>query len=202
MLYILLCRIRSKVLTKLRKFDIMYISPKRYTEICMVGMKWGENMTGEFNNCKNGVCTACWIISPIVVLIGGAAVAVAVNNTSLGILVGVILLVLAILLVFPLRKCDFSADDEKVVFHVAFLKYTYRFSEIESTSSQIGFSHSRHGASARMELVITLSDGECITFYDEDVPDEALSTPENHKTFQDTHQFTALCQYINERASG
>lgn len=181
----------------------MYISPKRYTKICMVGMKWGENMTGKFNNSNNGVCIAYIITTIIVVVFGGTAVCEKALHLGAGsIFIILIIFAIAILPSFQLRKCKFSADDEKVVFRVAFLKHTYCFSEIKSALTQVGISHSRYGASARMELVITLSDGECITFYDEDVPDEALSTPENHKTFQDTHQFTALCQYINERASG
>jgi hypothetical protein len=96
---------------------------------------------------------------------------------------------------------DLLLDDENVIFRAAFLKHTYCFLEIKSASMQIGFFHSRYGAFARVELVITLSDGERITFYDKGVPSEAFSTPENHKMFQGTHQFTALCQYINERAS-
>lgn len=133
----------------------------------------------------------------------GAAVVVVKTGLYEAEFIIVILAVAAVILPsFLLRKCEFSTDDEKIVFRVAFLKHTYCFSEIKSASTQVGFSHGRYGASARVELVITLSDGEYITFYDDDVPDEALSTPKNHKMFQDTHQFTALCQYINERASG
>ncbi len=167
----------------------------------MADLKAGENMTGKFNNSLNGVCLAYSIIITIVVLIGGSVV-VAKAELHGGEFIIAILEVVAILPSFLLRKCEFSADDEKVVFRVAFLKHTYYFSEIKSASTQVGFFHSRYGASARVKLVITLSDGECITFYDENVPDEALSTPKNHRMFQDTHSFTALCQYINERASG
>lgn len=161
-------------------------------------------MTGKFNNSSNGVCLAYCIIAPIVVLIGGAVVIVktGLDKTELYIIAIFVEVAALILPSFLLRKCEFSADDEKIVFRAAFLKHTYCFSEIKSASTQVGFSHGRYGASARVELVITLSDGKCITFYDDDVPDEALSTPKNHKMFQDTHQFTALCQYINERASG
>ncbi|MDE7360346.1 MAG: hypothetical protein K2N38_00250 [Oscillospiraceae bacterium] len=172
----------------------------------MADLKAGENMTGKFNNSNNGICLAYSIITPIVVIIGGAVVVVKAELPGallgVGYLTIMILFVISLLPVFLLKKCEFSADDEKIVFRAAFLEHTYRFSEIKSASTQAGFSHSRYGTSARVELVITLSDGECITFYDEDVPDEALSTPKNHKKFQDTHQFTALCKYINERASG
>lgn len=159
-------------------------------------------MTGKFSNSLNKVCLAYCIIIPIVVLIGGAVVVVKAGLHGAEFIIAILVVGVTILPTFPLRKCEFSADDEKVVFREAFLKHTYCFSEIKSASIQVGFSHGKYGASARVEFVITLSDGRCITFYDEDVPDEALSTPKNHKMFQDTHQFTALCQYINERASG
>nr|DAP74583.1 MAG TPA: EbsA-like protein [Caudoviricetes sp.] len=160
-------------------------------------------MTGKFNNSSNIVFKSyCFIIFPLILI--GVAIITAENghNIAIGVFLVVILVLVSILLLSLLKKCEFSADDEKIVFRVVFpfLKYTYYFSEIKSASTQVGFSHGRYGASARVELVITLSDGECITFYDEDVPDEALSNPENHKMFQDTHQFTALCRYINERA--
>lgn len=164
-------------------------------------MKASEKMSGKFNNSLNGVCIAYCIIVPIAVLIGGAVFVVKTEFYEATLVIG-ILAAAAVYPSFLLRKCEFSADDEKIVFRAAFLKYTYCFSEIKSASSQVGFSHGRYGDSARVELVITLSDGERVTFYDEDVPDDALSTPKKHKTFHDTHQFTALCQYINERASG
>ena len=168
----------------------------------MADLKAGEIMTGKFSNSLNKVCLAYCIIIPFVAIIGGAVVIVKSGLYEVGFIITILVVGVIILPIFPLRKCEFSADDEKVVFREAFLKRTYCFSEIKSASTQVLFSHSRYGASARVELVITLSDGRCITFYDEDVPDEALSTPKNHKMFQDTHQFTALCQYINERASG
>lgn len=166
-------------------------------------------MTGKFNNSSNIVCNSyCFIIFPLV-FIGGPIIAVksGLNKIAGVFLVAVLALVsmlLSLFLLSSLKKCEFSTDDEKIVFRVAFpfLKYTYYFSEIKLASTQVGFSHGRYGASARVELVITLSDGKRITFYDEDVPDEALSNPKNHKMFQDAHQFTALCQHINERAGG
>ena len=159
-------------------------------------------MSGKFNNSNNVICLAYSIIVPIAVIIGGAVIIVRSGINEVGIFICLTVLLVSILLIFPLKKCEFNADEEKIIFRAAFLKHTYRFSEIKSASPQAGFSHGRYGASARVELVITLSDGKRITFYDEDVPDDALSTPENHKSFRNTHQFTALCQYINERASG
>ncbi len=168
----------------------------------MADLKAGENMSGKFNNSSNGVCRAYCIIAPIVALIGGAVAAVKIGLYGVGFIIGILVIAASILPPFLLEKCGFSADDEKVVFRAGFLQDIYYSSEIKSPSTELGFSHSRYGSSARVELVITLSDGKYITFYDDDVPDEALSTPKNHKMFQDTHQFTVLCQYINERASG
>lgn len=160
-------------------------------------------MSGKFNNSSNGVCTAYCIIIASVVTVGSAAVCVCAGlDRAVSSIVVLAALTISLLPMFLLRKCGFSADNEKVVFRAAFLKHTYRFSEIHSASTQVGFVHGKYGASARVELVITLSDGECFKYYDEDVPDEALSTPENHKMFQETHPFTALCKYINERAFG
>lgn len=159
-------------------------------------------MSGKFNNSSNGVCLAYTIIVPIVVIFGWAVVSVNSGLDRVTTIVGLPVIIISFLPIWLLRKCEFSADDEKIVFRAAFLKHTYRFSEIHSASTQVGFVHGKYGASARVELVITLSDGECKKFYDESVPDDALSTPENHKKFQDAHQFTALCKYINERASG
>ncbi len=160
-------------------------------------------MSGKFNNISNGICNAYYFIVFPAIMIGGAVLAVRSGSPEIGTVILVFLVVPTMLLPpFLLRKCEFSADDEKVVFRVVFLKRTYCFSEIKSASSQVGFSHGKYGASARVELVITLSNGERVTFYDDDVPDEALSTPKTHKKFQDAHQFTALCQYINERAGG
>ena len=168
----------------------------------MADLNAGENMAGNFNNSSNKVCLAYCIIMPFVAIIGGAVLTVKAGLYEAGFIIMILVVGVMILPPFLLRKCEFSADDEKVVFREVFLKRTYYFSEIKSASIQVGFSHGKYGASARVELVITLSDGRRITFYDDDVPDEALSTPKNHKMFQDTHQFTALCQYINERASG
>ncbi|MDE6726828.1 MAG: hypothetical protein K2J80_02680 [Oscillospiraceae bacterium] len=168
----------------------------------MSDLKAGDNMTGKFNNSTNAICLAYCIIVTLVIIFGGAVIAVKAGLHAEASFIIIIVAVVANLPAFLLRKCEFSADDKKVVFRVAFLKHTYCYSEIHSASTQVGFSHGKYGASARVELVITLSDGECFKYYDENVPDEALSTPESHKMFQDTHQFTALCKYINERATG
>lgn len=182
--------------------SIIIIEGARKIGICLAEPKAGDYMTGKFKNSNNGICLAYCIIAPFVVFIGTAVVVVSTGINELKVIIWVLAIAAMILPIFPLKKCAFSADDEKVVFRVVFLKHTYCYSEIHSASTQTGFSHGRYGSSARVELVISLSDGERLTFYDENVPDDALSTPENHKFFQDTHQFTALCKFINERAKG
>ena len=130
----------------------------------MADLKAGENMTGKFSNSLNKVCFAYCIITSIVAIIGGAVVIVKSGLYEVGFIITILVVGVIILPIFPLRKCEFSADDEKVVFREAFLKRTYCFSEIKSASTQVGFFHSRYGASARVEFVITLSDGRCITY--------------------------------------
>ncbi|MDE7289327.1 MAG: hypothetical protein K2N71_07500, partial [Oscillospiraceae bacterium] len=99
-----------------------------------------------------------------------------------------------------LGRCSFTADDNKLIFRIGPIKYEYSYSKIKSAEVQTGFTHSRYGNSAHVELIITFTDGETETFCDSNVPDDALSTPEKHKEFHDNHQFTKLSNYINERA--
>ena len=80
-------------------------------------------MTGKFNNSSNIVCNSfCLIIFPLV-FIGGPIIAVksGLNETAGVFLVAILALVSFLLLSLSLlKKCEFSADDEKIVFRVAF----------------------------------------------------------------------------------
>lgn len=100
-------------------------------------------MNGKFNNSSNIVSNSyCFIIFPLI-LIGGAIISAENGlNIAIGVFLVVILVLVSILLLSLLKKCEFSADDEKIVFRVVFpfLKYTYYFSEIKSASTQVGFS--------------------------------------------------------------
>ena len=63
---------------------MMDIYSKRQIGICMADLKVGENMSGKFNNSKNGVYTAyCFIIIPTA-FIGGAVIAVKVGRPEIG----------------------------------------------------------------------------------------------------------------------
>ena len=158
-------------------------------------------MSGKFNNVSSGICIAyCLVIVPLVTIVGVAVISVISESSGFAAFIGFILLGLMLLVLIPLGKCEFTADDEKIVFRVAFIKHTYRYSEIRSASTEIGFYYGRY-RTPRVELVLNLSEEEHAKFCDTNVPYDVFSTPEDHKAFRDAHQFTALCKYINERAS-
>ena len=157
-------------------------------------------MSGKFNNISSGICIAyCLTIVPLVTIGGIVVCSVISAGTGLAVFTTFVLLGLMLLVLIPLGKCEFTADDEKVVFRVAFIKRTYRYSEIRSASTEIGFYGGKYAA-PRVELVLNLSEEEHAKFCDTNVPRDVFSTPEDHKAFHDTHQFTALCRFINERA--
>lgn len=109
--------------------------------------------------------------------------------------------VLSIPLDFLFTYGSFAADEEKVVFRLGFITYTYKYSEIKFAETQTGFSHGRYDSGPYVKIDIYLKgDNDPKTFYDR-IPNEALSTPEKHKKFLDEHRFTALCSFINERVS-
>lgn len=118
----------------------------------------------------------------------------------IGSLLGLAMMALILAEVKLLQKCSFDADNDKVIFYAGFIKHTYNYSEIISAEAKIGFTHGRFGSSPSAELIIKLKNGDTVTFSDINVPDDALSTPEKHKKFHDSHQFTKLSNYINERA--
>lgn len=157
-------------------------------------------MTGKFKDYNNGLLSFVGIITSFVVIFGGVCIASKYDIPS-GVFI-IVILWFAILWVeiSLLGRCSFTADDDKVIFHEGPIKYEYSYSEIISAEAKTGFTHGRYGSSAHVELVITLTDGETATFCDSKVPDEALSTPEKHKKFHDSHQFTKLSNYINQRA--
>lgn len=157
-------------------------------------------MTGKFKDYNNGLFVCVGIVTFLVVAIGGGTITAKYDNP--GFLFLTVILFFAILWVeiLLLVRCSFTADDNKLIFRVGPIKYEYSYSEINSAEAKTGFTHGRYGNSAHVELVITLTDGETATFCDSKVPDDALSTPEKHKEFHDSHQFTKLSNYINERA--
>ena len=155
-------------------------------------------MTGKYKDYNNGLFVCVSVVTFLACMFGSAFIDVKYDISVFG----TVILIFAILWVeiLLLGRCSFTADDEKVIFHVGPIKYEYSYSEIISAEAKTGFTHGKGGSSAHVKLVITLTDGETKTFYDSKVPDEALSTPEKHKEFHENHQFTKLSNYINERA--
>ncbi len=91
----------------------------------------------------------------------------------------------------------FFADEDKIVFRVGLIKREYSYAEIVSTVSQTGFSSGRLGMLPYIKLLIKLTDGSIVSVRDDNISKNAFSTPENHKQFQENHQFTKLSDYIN-----
>lgn len=157
-------------------------------------------MTGKFKDYKNWLVHIAILITTFVTIFGGASIVVKFNILGGAFFVLIVMFAASFAVAALLGRCSFTADDDKVIFHVGPIKYEYSYSEIKSAEARTGFTHGRYGTSAHVELVITLTDGETETFCDSKVPDDALSTPEKHKEFHDSHQFTKLSNYINERA--
>lgn len=99
-----------------------------------------------------------------------------------------------------LARGSFTAYGEKVFFRLGFMQYVYSYSQILSAETKTGFYDGRLGRQPYIVISIKLTDGNTVTFYDESLPKNALSTPEKHKEFHDNHQFTKLSNYINQRA--
>lgn len=153
-------------------------------------------MTGKFKDCNNVFLTCIAFVTLFGLMFCGVVI-LSKYDIPCGLLIMVIL-ILVILRVedLLLGQCSFTADNNKLIFRVGPLKYKYKYSEIKSAEAGTGFT-SR--GLAYIELVITLANGETETFCDV-IPAEALSTPEKHKEFYDSHRFTKLSYYINERA--
>lgn len=154
-------------------------------------------MSGKFRDSNR----LFWIFGIVVVLavVGGPFIFFSEYEEGIAYLLSFLLIILSIVGYFPFTYGGFSADDEKVVFRLGFVKYTYYYSKIEYAETQVGFSRGRYGSVPYVKIDIKLKDEEDPeTFQDNNVPDEALSTPELHKKFQDEHQFTALARFINE----
>lgn len=157
-------------------------------------------MTGKFKDYNNGLFVSVGLVTFFVIIFGGACIAPKYDTPESVVIAVILFFVLLWVESLLLARYSFTADDDKLIFREGPIKYEYSYSEIKSAEAQTGFTHGRYGSSAYVELVITLTDGETATFCDNDVPDDALSTPEKHKEFHDNHQFTKLSNYINERA--
>ena len=162
-------------------------------------------MTGKFNgdNMALNVTVAVTFFGAMLIgIFSGLSFNVDSRGMAgvIGFLIALAMIPLILAEVKLLQKCSFNADNDKVIFYAGFIKHIYNYSEIASAKVKTGFIHGRYGTSPRVELIITLKNGDTVTFSDIDVPDDVLSTPEKHREFHDNHQFTKLSNYINERA--
>ena len=156
-------------------------------------------MSGNFKDEKNefavfGLC-ATFLVSIII-----SAIIVSKYNLILLQIPSVfVTLFLSLAVGNLLSKGKFSADEKSVLFHVGFFKYEYFYNNISDIKIKTGLAHVKNGSYAHIEFIIKLKNGETAIFHDCDLPDDALSTPEKHKEFQENHQFTQLADYIKSR---
>lgn len=157
-------------------------------------------MTGKFKCSNNVYLTVTFIVTFFAWILFCVLFVIASGNKDDYTLAFVIVYILLLLAeIGLLTKGSFTADDDKVTFRIGFIKHTYGYSEINLTGTRTGFTRGRYGFSLYAEIVIFLKNGNIVSFRDTDVPDNAMSSPEKHKQFQDKHQFTKLSDYINQR---
>lgn len=99
-----------------------------------------------------------------------------------------------------LEKGRFTADDDKIIFQVGFIRYKYSYAQIFSTETKTAFSNDRFIKYFCVDFVINLNNGKTVTFRDWNVHAEAFSDIESYKYGLESHQFTKLSNYINQRA--
>lgn len=157
-------------------------------------------MTGKFKDYGNALLNFCCGVLMCFSLYLCAVFCID-SDISMGWVFVVIISAIAVPVSLPylLGQGSFKACKNKVIFRIGLIKHTYSYSEIESVEVQTGFTYGRYSSSPCIELIINLSNGNTVTFRDGSVPSDVLSTPEKHKEFHDNHQFTKLCNYINER---
>lgn len=161
-------------------------------------------MTGKFKDKNNSAVT----VTLLVTFFAGISVfgffmflVFGHDNGRLGGFAGgLIISIIMILEINILSKGSYYVCKNEIIFCIRCIKYTFKYSEIASAETQIGFTRGRYGLIPYVEISITLNNGETVTFHDENVPRDALVTPEKHREFLDSHQFTKLSNYINQRA--
>lgn len=156
-------------------------------------------MTGKFKDNNNVLANVVGVVTILVALFGGMCICSKYNIPGDVFTIVILMLVMLWVEELLLGRCSFIANDNKLFFHVGSIKHTYRYSEITSAETRTGFTRGRYGNIPYVEFIITLKSGDTVTFRDNDVPTDALSTPEKHKEFHDNHQFTKLSNYINQR---
>lgn len=156
-------------------------------------------MNGDFKDSKNKIAVFGMCATLLAGIIIPAIIIAKYNLIFLQIPAICVVLCLSIAVGEILSRGKFSADEKSVVFHVGICKYEYFYNEISDIEVKTGLTHGRYGASAHIRLIINLRNGETVIFHDCDLPDDALSTPEKHKEFQENHQFTHLVAFIKSR---
>lgn len=156
-------------------------------------------MNGNFKDAKNAFAVFGMCATLLVSLIISAIIIAKYNLILLQIPITFVIVLLSVAVGGLLSKGTFSADEKSVVFHVGFFKYEYFYNNIADIEVKTGLTHSKHGTSAHIKFIITLKNGGTVIFHDCDLPDDALSTPEKHKKFQENHQFTQLTAYIKSK---
>lgn len=95
---------------------------------------------------------------------------------------------------------SFIAYKDKVFFYLGFAQYVYSYADIESAETKADFYTGRLGMQPYMAISINFTDGNTVTFCDESLPKNALSTPEKCGELQENHVFVRLSRFINDRA--
>ncbi|MDE5859407.1 MAG: hypothetical protein K2H23_03325 [Oscillospiraceae bacterium] len=98
-----------------------------------------------------------------------------------------------------LEKGSFTVDDDKVVFKVGFIRYKYSYAKIASTETKASFAYYRLNKYFCVDFIINLNNGNTVAFRDWVYRAEAFSAVEDYNYIHDSHQFTKLSNYINER---
>ncbi len=156
-------------------------------------------MNGDFKDSKNKIAIFGMCAMLLAGIVIPAIIIAKYNLIFLQIPAICVVLFLSITVGEILSRGKFLADEKSVVFHVGICKYEYFYNDIVDIEIKTGLTHSKNGTSAHIEFIIKLKNGETAVFHDCDLPDDALSTPEKHKEFQENHQFTQLAAFIKSR---
>lgn len=156
-------------------------------------------MNGDFRDSNNKQAVFGTAVTLVASMILFAVICVKYNLIIFQIPAALISVLLTLAVGKVLSRGRFSADEKAVVFHVGFFEYKYLYSDISNIKTETGLTHSKGGTYAHTELIISLKNGRTVVFHDCNLPDDALSTPEKHKAFQENHKFTKLAGYVKSR---
>ncbi|MDE7289326.1 MAG: hypothetical protein K2N71_07495 [Oscillospiraceae bacterium] len=152
-------------------------------------------MTGKFKDYRNG------IFAVVVTIFAAVFLAVFIKaffdiDIFYAFICSAAVYVVASML---LARGSFTAYGDKVFFRLGFMQYVYSYAQIVLAETKTGFYNSRLGRQPYIVISIKLTDGSTVTFYDESLSKNALSTPEKCRELQENHQFAQLSRFINDR---